>query len=174
MNEIYRLTDNGMHFACGLAGLLASCVIVFITGSIAAEVLLRLAGLPAFGWTLEISEYGLIIVSFLGAPWVLRHQEHISVDIMIRHVRPAVARMLLTTADAISAVACLIIARFAWQAMSEALHKGAILYKYFEMPQWLILVILPLGMFLLAIEFGLRIWRRLGNLPSNAEKDVSR
>lgn len=173
MNQLYRITDNGMQLVCGLAGMLASCVIVFITGAVAAEVLLRLAGLPAFGWTLELSEYGLVVVSFLGAPWVLRHQEHISIDIVIRHVRPAVSRILLTIADAISALACLILAKFAWQAASEALHRGAILYNYFEIPQWLILAILPLGALLLTIEFGLRIWRRFGDVSPNVEKDAT-
>lgn len=161
MGAVYRHTDRAMHLACGLAGALAAWVIVFITFAVAAEVLLRYFGLPAFGWTLEMCEYGLVVVSFLGAPWVLRNQEHISVDILIRNVRPSVSRLLLTVADVISALACLILARFAAEAMIESFAKGAILYKYFEIPQWIILAILPLGAILLTIEFGLRVWRRM-------------
>lgn len=174
MSGIYKLTDRGMQLACGLAGLVSACVIVFITVAVGGEVLLRMAGLPAFGWTLELSEYGLIMVSFLGAPWVLRHQEHISVDIVIRRVRPVVARVMLTIADVISAIACLILARFAWQAMHESFIRGAILYNYFETPQWVILAILPLGALLLAIEFTLRIWRRLGNIKPDGDEGAAR
>jgi len=170
MGGVYKVADRAMHFACGTAGLLAACMIVFITGAVGSEVLLRLFGLPAFGWALELSEFGLVVVSFLGAPWVLRNQEHISVDIVMRSVRPTTARVLLTIADIISATACLILAQFAWKAMSEALNRGSILYNYFATPQWVILAILPIGALLLAIEFGLRIWRRLGNVtPEDKE-----
>jgi TRAP-type C4-dicarboxylate transport system permease small subunit len=173
MNTIYTLIDKAMQKVCGLSGLLACLVIVFMTGAVAAEVVLRQAGLPAFGWTLELSEYGLVLVSFLGAPWVLRHQEHISVDIVIRHVRPTMSRILLTIADVTSAAACLILAWFATQVALEALQRGTILYNYFAIPQWLILAILPLGAILLTIEFALRIWRRLGDVGADASNEAA-
>ena len=67
-----RLIDSAMGRICDAFGVAASLVIAFLALSVGAEVVVRNLGLPAFGWTLELCEYGLLLVSFLGAPWVLR------------------------------------------------------------------------------------------------------
>ncbi|MAS13881.1 MAG: C4-dicarboxylate ABC transporter permease [Nitratireductor sp.] len=152
--------DSIVGGICDAFGLMAGMVIAFIALSVGAEVLVRNLGLPAFGWTLELCEYGLLVVSFLGAPWVLRRDEHISVDVLLRYASPASRRVLLTAADALALAVCALLAFYATQVAFDAYVKGSLLFKYLVVPQWIVLSILPAGMTLLAIEFALRIWRR--------------
>ncbi|WP_422371578.1 TRAP transporter small permease [Hoeflea sp.] len=163
-----HLIDSAMGRICDAFGFAASLVIAFLALSVGAEVVVRNLGLPAFGWTLEMCEYGLLLVSFLGAPWVLRRQSHISVDVVIRQVSPGTRRVLLTIADIIAATACLVLAYYAAMAASDAYQKGSLLFKYLVVPQWIILTVLPVGMAMLVIEFLLRLWRRFSR-----DEDVS-
>lgn len=150
-----------MGYVCDAFGLAASVVIAFLALSVGAEVVVRNLGLPAFGWTLEMCEYGLLVVSFLGAPWVLRRHEHISVDVVLRHVSETSRFYLLSAADVLALAVCAILAFYAADAAFEAYAKGSLLFKYLVVPQWIILSILPIGMTVLTIEFMLRLWRRL-------------
>jgi len=152
--------DKAMGRVCDAFAIAASLVIAFLALSVGAEVIVRNLGLPAFGWTLEMCEYGLLVVTFLGAPWVLRRHEHISVDVLTRKVSPSVLRVLLTVSDLIATIACLLLAYYATQAAFHAWVKGSLLFKYLVVPQWIVLSVLPVGITLLAVEFLLRIWRR--------------
>lgn len=156
-----RLIDSAMGRICDVFGFAASLVVAFLALSVGSEVVVRNLGLPAFGWTLEMCEYGLLVVSFLGAPWVLRRHDHISVDVLVRHVSPVTRRSLLTIADILSALACAVLAYYATMAAFDAYAKGSLIFKYLVVPQWIVLSVLPLGMTLLVIEFLLRIHRRL-------------
>lgn len=167
-----RLIDSAMGRICDAFGVAASLVIAFLALSVGAEVVVRNLGLPAFGWTLELCEYGLLLVSFLGAPWVLRRHDHISVDVLVRHVSPRTRHGLLTIADLLAATACAVLAYYATLAALDAYAKGSLLFKYLVVPQWIVLSVLPLGMTLLVIEFLLRIERRFsGAATTNSEAE---
>jgi len=124
-------------------------------------VVMRATGMRALGWTVEMTEYGLLIIGFLGSPWVLRHSDHIRVDVVLRSVSPVWAGRLLILANAIALVTCLYLAWYGLQAAMQSFARGSILFKTIHMPQWIILSIMPLGVGLLAYEFLSRILRRL-------------
>ncbi|AKI00735.1 TRAP-type C4-dicarboxylate transport system, small permease component [Hoeflea sp. IMCC20628] len=166
-----KLIDSAMGRICDAFGFAASLVIAFLALSVGAEVVVRNLGLPAFGWTLEMCEYGLLLVSFLGAPWVLRRHDHISVDVLVRHVSPRTRLRMLTVADMFAALTCAVLAYYATQAALDAYAKGSLLFKYLVVPQWIVLSVLPLGMSLLVIEFLLRIYRR-GSETANTNSEV--
>lgn len=167
------MIDSVMGRICDAFGFAASLVIAFLALSVGAEVVVRNLSLPAFGWTLEMCEYGLLLISFLGAPWVLRRHDHISVDILVRHVSPSTRLGLLTIADLIAALACSVLAYYATQAALDAYAKGSLLFKYLVVPQWIVLSVLPLGMTLLVVEFLLRIHRRFYE-TSTTESEAGR
>ncbi|WP_372422475.1 TRAP transporter small permease [Salinarimonas chemoclinalis] len=167
-----RLLDRGVGLVIEAFGLLSGAVIALMALAIGAEVLVRALGLPAFGWTLELSEYGLLVVGFLGAPWVLRHSEHIRVDVVLRSVPPRTRHWMLLLANGISALACFVLAWYAAIAAAEAYARGALLFKHLVVPQWWILAILPVGVALLGFEFTARIARRLAGRPPPQEDEL--
>lgn len=152
------------------AGLLSGLVIAFMAISISTEVVVRAFGGSPFGWTLELCEYGLLIVAFLGAPWVLRHGDHIRVDVVLRSVSGRWRNALLILANGIAAVTCLMLTIYGTQAAAEAYVRGSMLFKQIVIPQWPVLSIMPLGMALLGFEFLSRCLRRLAgrDIPQEA------
>lgn len=156
-----KLLDRIVGMLIDGFGLASGLIIAFMAVSISAEVIVRSAGGAAFGWTLELCEYGLLVVSFLGAPWVLRHSDHIRVDVVLRSVSAAPRHVMFTVANAIAAATCAVVAYHAAIAALDAYRQGAMLYKDLVIPQWWILSILPVGLALMAIEFLSRTLRRL-------------
>jgi TRAP-type C4-dicarboxylate transport system permease small subunit len=163
------LIDRAIGLVIDGLGAIAGAVVGAIAVVISAEVVLRAVGGTPFGWTLEMAEYGLLIVGFLGAPWVLRHGDHIRVDIALRSVGPVWSGRLLLLANTIALVTCLYLAWYGLQAALEAHARGSMLFKTIRMPQWIILSIMPLGIALLAYGFLVRILRRLAGRPVPGE-----
>jgi TRAP-type C4-dicarboxylate transport system permease small subunit len=166
---LFRLLDRAVGLLVGGFGLLAGLVIGLMALAISAEVVMRALGLPPFGWTLELAEYGLLVVGFLGAPWVLRTSDHIRVDVVLRSVGPATRGRLLMAGNAVACLTCAVLTVYAFQAAHEAFARGSLIFKNLVIPQWPILAILPLGMALLALEFLSRVARRLAGRPAPQE-----
>ena len=164
-----RALDRAVGLVIDGLGLLAGAVLAAITLSIAAEVVLRAAGGAPFGWTLEFAEYGLLVIGFLGAPWVLRHGDHIRIDVVLRGVSPAWRGRLLLMSNALAAAACALLAFHGTRAAWEAFASGAILFKQVPMPQWIVLSAMPIGTSLLAFEFASLALRRLTGAPTEGE-----
>lgn len=159
--KLARGFDRALGLVIDGLGALAGAVVGAAALLITADVILRAAGMRPLGWTVEMTEYGLLIVGFLGAPWVLRHGDHIRVDVLLRSLSPAWAGRLIILANAIALVTCLYLAWYGLQAAMQSFARGSILFKTIHMPQWIILSIMPLGVSLLAYEFLSRILRRL-------------
>src|SRR5436309_5163421 len=90
MQTMFRL--NG--WLVRILSALAVAVIAAMTIGISAEVILRMFGFPSIVGLIELTEYGLFISTFFVAPHLLRHNEHIRVDIVMSRADPATARVV--------------------------------------------------------------------------------
>ena len=169
MSGLARKFDRLVGLAIDSLGAVSGAVVAFITLAISTDVVLRALGQSTLGWTLEASEYGLLIVCFLGAPFVLRHGDHIRVDVLLRQVAPRRRGAMLIFANLVALVTCLVLAWLGTQEALVAFRRGAMLFKDIVMPQWIVLSIMPVGMLLLAWEFARRIALRLKGTPVGGE-----
>jgi TRAP-type C4-dicarboxylate transport system permease small subunit len=171
MRKLAQRLDYGVGLVIDGFGWVSGAVIALVTLAISADVMLRASGHRTLGWTLEASEYGLLIACFLGAPFVLRHGDHIRVDVVLRNVGPVWKGRLLILSNLIAALTCLFLTWFAAREALTAYIRGAILYKEIEMPQWIVLSVMPAGMILLTWEFFSRIIRRLAGIEVPGENE---
>src|ERR1700736_4462686 len=104
MGAIFRL--NGL-LVRGLA-VLAVLVVAAMMLGISAEVIGRMFAFPSIPGMIELTEYGLFVSTFFVAPYLLRTNEHIRVDIVMSRVDPLNARrieyLVLLTIIAISII----------------------------------------------------------------------
>ena len=73
---------------CVLAVALVAAMMI----GISAEVILRFFGFPSLVGLIELTEYALFISTFFVAPYLLRTNEHIRVDIVMSRVDPVAAK----------------------------------------------------------------------------------
>ena len=70
MRNLIRLYDLLLH---GMA-LVAAATLVWLMVSVVASVVMRNAGVQPFAWRFTSAEYGLLYMTMLGAPWLVREK----------------------------------------------------------------------------------------------------
>ena len=65
--------------------------------SVIVSVLMRNAGLQPFAWLFTSAEYGLLYMTMLGAPWLVREKGHVHIELVTAALpnRRAVAKRLV-------------------------------------------------------------------------------
>ena len=96
-----RLMDSFAFLACVLLG--------FIAFSICLEVVMRYLLNRPLVWVVEVSEYGLLYITFLGAAWLLRSNEHVTMDFLLNRLEGRNLAMLNMITSILGAIVCLVL-----------------------------------------------------------------
>lgn len=133
----------------------ALAILIAICGSVVAEVVMRYLFNRPLYWVVESSEYALVYITFLGAPWALRMRGHVSVDAFVEKMPARVQSLCAFLSDLIGISVALVIAIFGafetFDAFSRGLYKPSLL----QTPTWIPLLALPIGATVLALRFVL-------------------
>ena len=152
-----------------LAGVLIAAMMVVIT----IDVVVRNFGYESSAHFFTFTEYALLIVPCLGAPWLVREKGHVYVEIIFTYLRPRQRAALRTLIAIVCIVVCLVLA---WYGVEVALRDYVGNEKdvrSLDMPRWMIVSFVPLSFLMMAIEFARFLVRRenfLGSLAGQAEE----
>ena len=106
----------------------------------------------------QISGTMLLYIAFLGAAWVLRREEHVTLDIVLNSVRSPLRRRMLILSSILGALICLTLALAGTVEVVSSLQRGIKIPSELEMPRAVNLVVIPLGCFFLGLQFLRRAW----------------
>jgi TRAP-type C4-dicarboxylate transport system permease small subunit len=124
------------------------------------DVVLRNLGYQSSAHFFTFTEYALLVVPCLGAPWMVREKGHIYVEILLMYLSPR-ARRRLTLAIGICCVAvCAVLAWYGFRVTLQDFLNNEKDVRSLDMPRWMVVVWIPLGFFLMAVEFARFLWRR--------------
>lgn len=152
-----------------LIGVLVGLTIGGFALSISIDLGLRLLEWGNIAGLQEVIEYLLFAGVFLAAPWLLRLNAHVRVDLVVGNLPGGLARLLERLLDAGGLLICLILIWYGWQNLSSAWMFQSMQMKYFQMPEWLLLTGFVACFTMLAIEFLFRLVRA-GVAPEAAEE----
>jgi C4-dicarboxylate transporter DctQ subunit len=130
-----------------------AALFAFAMLAVCTEVVMRYFFNRPIAWILEICEYILLYMTFLVAAWVLREQSHIRVDIVINHLDPRIQAFIGMIASIISAMVCLTIVYFSALLTWDYIREHVPSMEYLKLPAFLIIMIIPFGSLLFAIQF---------------------
>jgi TRAP-type C4-dicarboxylate transport system permease small subunit len=155
MAGLSRAWGRLLSAGAGVAALLLLAMVVGITADI--------VGRNAFGRGVrgidELSEYALVLMTALTAPWLLRRGQHVRVDVALVSLPPHLAWGLELAGDVLGLLIALVFAGSGLAALLDSARSGALVMKTFIFPEWWVLLPLPLAMLMVAIEFGFRLDR---------------
>lgn len=149
MNRLLRgltAVENAFAF-------LGTAVFVFITLAVCAEVLLRYGFNSPIPWVVEISEYALLWITFLGASYVLRNGGHVRVDILLQHLSPGALRVCGLISSTAGAIVSLVLVVFGTNVVWTAYMRGSFKTTGIDVPTWMVVIVIPLGGVLLFCRF---------------------
>ncbi len=141
----------------GAAAILSASCILFMALSICCEVVARYFFHRPLTWTVEISEYLQVYVAFFGAAWVLRKKGHVTLDIAVNRLGPTGKKLCRILTDILGIVVAATLCVFSAIVAREQFLLGIPVIKSLEVPKWLVIAPIPLGMFLVAVEFLVRL-----------------
>jgi TRAP-type transport system small permease protein len=151
-------------------GFIVGFTIVIIAVLITLDVLLRNLDLYSSGALLELTEYALFVITFVGAPWVLWLGGHVRVDLLFTVVPAPFARAMEIVADA---AGLFFSGVMGWHGFSVALvsfERGDLIVKQLVVPEWILMAVIPASCALLSVEFLRRIvatWRAPLRVPAD-------
>src|SRR4051794_33783588 len=139
---------------------LTACVLLLgITLLIGLDVLLRNLGAGGIAPSNELSEDALYLITLLAAPGLLRQGRHIRVDILLRVIPAPLGWALEWVGDAIGLICCVYFVWYGARATLDSLASGSLSIKTLILPEWWLLVPMPVAFALLALEFVFRMHR---------------
>jgi len=152
-----------------LAGFLTAAMMITIT----LDVVLRNLGFQSSAHFFSFTEYALLMVPCLGAPWLVREKGHVYVEILMMYLKPRNRERLRFAVGLLCVAVCLVLA---WYGADVTLHDylgNEKDVRSLDMPRWMVSGFIPLSFAMMAVEF-LRFLVRgenfLGNLAGQAEE----
>lgn len=131
-----------------------SCAIVFaIFVLIVMDVLLPLVDIQPWEGTLGVVEYGLLWYTILAAPWLARIKGHVFIDAVNELLSPRARKFTSKIAYLVVIIGALMLAYYSLELAIESYVDEAIDERSIELELWWIYAPMPLGFFLVAVEF---------------------
>ena len=142
----------------GIENALAMTALAAATAIAVLAVVLRYFFDVFLSWSEESIIYLVIYSTFLGAVITLRHNEHVSVDILLVVLKGHARRAVAVLGALITAVYLLVVGIYAWLLLFEPFSSSTSTPSL-KLPLWVVEAAVPIGftlMFLRALEI---IWR---------------
>lgn len=150
MRLILRLYDGVITGLAVVAGLM----LVWLMVAIVWSVTLRNLGLQPHAWLFTSTEYAILYMTMLGAPWLVRKRGHVHIELLTAILPDAVRQVV----SRLVALGCVIVC--AWLAyrgillVQTNLARNDFDVRAYYFPRWMLTIAFPVGFGLMAVEFA--------------------
>ncbi|MFU8881187.1 MAG: TRAP transporter small permease [Rhodobacterales bacterium] len=147
VTRLYTLILFGMAFIA--AGMLIWLMIAVIT-----SVAMRNFGMQPWAWLFTSTEYALLYMTMLGAPWLVREKGHVHIE-LVTAVLPPMLRRIVSRGVALACVLVSVI--LAWKGydlFQTNIARNDYDVRAYYFPRWILTISFPICFGLMAIEFS--------------------
>jgi TRAP-type C4-dicarboxylate transport system permease small subunit len=153
LTKIYQMLLYGMATTSGL-------ILVWIMVSVIASVVMRNLGLQPFAWLFTSAEYGLLYMTMLGAPWLVREKGHVHIELLTAALPDGPRQMLSRAVAAACVLVCAILTWKGIELVITNIERGDFDTRAYYYPRWLLTIAFPLSFGLMAFEFSRFVFGR--------------
>ncbi len=136
------------------------------------DVVLRNLGYQSSAHFFSFTEYALLAVPCLGAPWMVREKGHIYVEILLMYLKPRPRAVLTFVIGLLCIAVCAILAWYGFEVTIRDFLQNEKDVRSLDMPRWMVVGFIPLSFAMMGIEFLRFVVRRedfLGSLSGQSE-----
>jgi len=141
--------DSIIVFLARWASMLFICTMLIVC----IEVFMRYFLNRPQTWVVETTEFGLLFIAFLGAAYLLKQEWHVKIDMVLGRLSPRGQALLNTITSILGIAICLIFVVYGTQATMMCFEIGRRTRGAMLTLQWPLIMIMPIGFFLLSIQF---------------------
>ena len=156
MRLLAKTYDGLLYGMAWLAAFLIAAMMAIIT----LDVVLRNLGYQSSAHFFTFTEYALLIVPCLGAPWLAREKGHIYVEILLMSLPVRVRARITVLIGLVCIAVCLVVAWYGFQVTLNDYLQNEKDVRSMDFPRWMVVGFIPLSFLMMAIEFARFLWRR--------------
>ncbi|ANQ85449.1 putative TRAP-type C4-dicarboxylate transport system small permease [Azoarcus olearius] len=145
---------DGLMRACGVT---AAALFGGMALLVCADVFMRNVGLGTLAWSVEVTEYMLMVATFVAAPWLLYAGDHIRVDLIVRGLPPAARWLCEVVTDLAGLAISVVLGWQCWTITRDAAEQGSVVFKVLVFPEWWLNLPMAFACAMLAVEFARRL-----------------
>ncbi|HVL36283.1 MAG TPA: TRAP transporter small permease [Burkholderiales bacterium] len=134
--------------------LVAGVLMVAMMVMIVTDVALRNLGYQSSAHLFTFTEYFLLLIPLLGAPWLVREKGHIYIELLISALGPDARRALVKLILALSIAVCAVLAWYGGAITVQDFVQGHKDVRSYDMPRWILMAFMPLAFGMMTLEFA--------------------
>ena len=146
-----RLLTEGMM-------VVAAIIVPLMALAITFEVVMRYFFNAATIWVADAAAYSLLLMAFLSAPWLIRHEGHIRIDFLVQRLSRRRRAQLAAVTYLLGAAVMTVVLWQTLNATIEAYVRNTHMLGSWEIPRVLVWWVMPLGSFGMVVEFLRAAW----------------
>jgi TRAP-type C4-dicarboxylate transport system permease small subunit len=148
-----RLLTKGYELLLRGMAVLAGLLMVAMMVAIVVDVTLRNLGTQGSAHLFTFTEYWLLLIPLLGAPWLVREKGHIYVEVLLANLPPSAQRTATRLILVACVAVCAILAWYGGEITVRNYLQSDMDVRSFDMPRWRLMAFMPLSFGMMAIEF---------------------
>ncbi|PKP80221.1 MAG: C4-dicarboxylate ABC transporter permease [Alphaproteobacteria bacterium HGW-Alphaproteobacteria-2] len=145
---------RGYDGVVSLAALVAAAMLVWLMVAIVVSVSLRNLGMQPWAWLFTSTEYGLLYLTMLGAPWLVREKGHVHIELVTAALPAPAQRLLSRLIAAACATICALLAWKGAELVATNLARNDMDVRAYYFPRWLLTLAFPVSFGLMTVEFA--------------------
>ena len=149
LTPIVRAYDAMLYGMAWAAGFLMAAMMVVIF----VDVVLRNLGYQSSAHFFTFTEYALLAVPCLGAPWLVREKGHIYVEIIFMYLGARQRVVLRYLIGALCIIVCAVLAWYGSLVTIGDFMQNEKDVRSLDMPRWMVVGFIPLSFAMMAVEF---------------------
>ena len=157
-----------------LAGAILCAITILLCcdaiGRTASKLFISVSWGYSIPWAIDVAEYGLYLMTFLGAPWVLRQGGHIAIDLLVEQLSPATQMRLTAFTNIMGVLVSTVLFFYSCRVWWTSFRENVLIYETFVFPEWTLLSVSPVTFFLMTIILCRRVHRPTGDCAHNKAK----
>lgn len=139
-----------VNLVCAIIG---AALLFGVASIICFEVLNRALGGRSQLWVIEVSEYALLFITFLGAPYLLEKNKHVMIDLLYKRASGGGRRALRIFNSTIGFLTCAILTCIGVLVAIDQFQVGVREVTYLRPLSWWITAAMPIGVGLMSVQF---------------------
>lgn len=152
----------------------AALLILAMSCWITYDVLARNLFAISSPWSFDLSEYSLVWITFLAAPWILLRDGHVRVEILVDELAPKTQRMIGIVVSIIGVSTCSILTWHTGVAAMEYVQGDIMMPRIWRIPKIWPYIAVPFGSAMMVIAFLVRLHLYVANTdPERRLKAIS-
>lgn len=150
MEQIGRAYRGLLYAMAGIAG----AMLIWLMISVITSVVMRNLGMQPFAWLFTSSEYAILYMTMLGAPWLVREKGHVHIELVTAALPPAARRVVSRGVAAACVAVCAVLAWKGAELLVTNITRNDLDVRAYYFPKWILTLAFPISFGLMTIEFG--------------------